>query len=554
MRSRTQLYPQALFLVVVVGVLLSGGMRPAVAQFADDLFEQYDVVTGFAERQTVLTGFLLDGPMADLAVAHIDESGDRRLRIYALGGAGDGSNGAGEPRVDAALRPAALFLDVANIGGRDRLITYESGRLNWFDPDSATERVLVEVAASYRATDQGVIPHVDITRDLNHDGLDDLVIPEVDGFWIATQLSDGSFADAVKLGPPEPFAGNPVGHLDVDEPASEAPRTWGDVGITAATVPVYLSRVYEMDCNQDGLSDLVFWNDDHFDVYHQNERGLFDPVADTFPVEVPFDSDGVYSRAFQYSDQGVFSAIFGLGKKTQRTVLHSIRDLNGDRVADLVTLTLAGRSITRQRSVFDVRFGAPTPEGTVFARDVSMPIQPKGKAGGMQPWGYASQIFEDLDGDGQVDILFKDVAVGIGGMMRALVGNSVPINLEFYRMEDGVYPDEPTTKIKIRDFAPFAGLGNVFFPAVLLGDVNGDGRSDLVVGKRPKELHVFLGVSGPDLFEPRPRKVAVALPHDERNSWLVDLNKDGKQDVLMHRGPTDHAPAEPHRLTILIAR
>jgi hypothetical protein len=58
-----------------------------------------------------------------------------------------------------------------------------------------------------------------------------------------------------------------------------------------------------------------------------------------------------------------------------------------------------------------------------------------------------------------------------------------------------------------------------------------------------------MGVPGPDLFARQPQKVAVALPYDERNTWLVDLNKDGKQDLLIH-----HAPTGPHRLTALIAR
>ncbi len=62
-------------------------------------FEQYEVVTGSAKRQTVLTGFLLGGAIAELAVVHVDENDDRRLRIYAFG------DGTWAPMLDATLLP-----------------------------------------------------------------------------------------------------------------------------------------------------------------------------------------------------------------------------------------------------------------------------------------------------------------------------------------------------------------------------------------------------------------------------------------------------------------
>ncbi|MCY4604059.1 MAG: hypothetical protein OXE49_07490, partial [Gemmatimonadetes bacterium] len=144
--------------MLVFGVFLAISASPAAAEFT---FDQYEVVIGAAERQTVLTGFLLGGAVADLAVVNIDENGDRRLRMYAFG------DSTWVPRLGTTLRPTVFFVDVANIGGRDCLIAYESGRLNWFDPESATERELVAATSNFNPPRSGEIPHVDVTRDVN---------------------------------------------------------------------------------------------------------------------------------------------------------------------------------------------------------------------------------------------------------------------------------------------------------------------------------------------------------------------------------------------------
>ena len=198
--GRTRRNRRSLFSVLFLGVFLSACLTPVASQPTFEparfTFEQYEIVLGSAARQTVLTGFLLGGAIAELAVVHIDENDNRRLRIYEFG------EGSWAPKLDTTLGPEVLFVDVAKIGGRDRLVMYERGRLNWFDTESATERTLVAITSNFNPPRRDEIPHVDVTRDLNADDRDDLVVPDVDGFWVLIQMSDGAFADPVKIAPP----------------------------------------------------------------------------------------------------------------------------------------------------------------------------------------------------------------------------------------------------------------------------------------------------------------------------------------------------------------
>ena len=285
-------------------------MDPSAAdEFA---FEHYEVVTGSANRQTVLTGFLLGGAFKDLAVVNIDDNDARRLRIYAFNASTWMQN------LEATLGPEVLFVDVVNIGGRDRLITYERGRLNWFDPQSATERALVAVTANVSPPPGDEIPHVDFTRDVNHDERDDLVVPDTGGFWVFFQTNDGAFADPVKLGTSRRMRVGADGYRH---------NPWDQGGI------------HEMDYNRDGRSDLVFWNEDHFEVHTQDEHGLFAPAAKTFTTDVAFDSDEAASLAAPLGIRRRRKDHMPTGDMKGR-VLHSLTDMNGDGVADLVVFSL----------------------------------------------------------------------------------------------------------------------------------------------------------------------------------------------------------------------
>ena len=569
---------------LVSATFLAGILSPAAAQSTIQTvpaftFDKQEVVIGPAARQTVLTGFLLGGDVADLVVVKVDERGERRMRVYSFEGetgpdehrsrpselsenrsdlvenrSKPQGNGTWRPRMDARLRPGVSFVDVARIGDRDRLITCEPGRLNAWDPDSASENELVSVTSSFTPPREDEVPHVDVTRDVNGDGRIDLVVPAgEDGFQVFIQLAGGSFADPVEVGPPA--------NLD---------RIYGADGYRYD--PWSVSRVYAFNYNGDGRVDLVSRNGDHFEVHVQDGQGLFDPVPVTFTTDVRFDSDDFSSLAD--------------GDMAGR-VLHSFGDLNGDGVADLVNYSLEGERISDKRSAYEVHFGARDADGRAhFASDADVSIQSEGHV-------QLAMEHRDLGGDGETGLIVTMIEnqyleSSLFKRIKGFMGDDVWLKLAFYRIDDGRIPDQPTAIRRIQlDGAPSprepgwvpldvvlrggkhvlrkdrAAYPRAFNKNLFIGDVTGNGRSDLLIEWTHRELHVFAGVPGPDLFAGQPQKVAVELPNDEEYTWMTDLNRDGRQDIVMHHpftqrdahgAPMELPGTEPHRVILLIAR
>ncbi len=533
-----------IFLILCnIAVLFLNNSFGQTAAIDEVSFTQHDIVIDSSKQQTVLTGFILGGDIAELAVLNIDENDERRLCIYAY------DDSTWVPRLDTKLHPEVLFVDMATINGHDRLITYQPGYLSWFDPESESERKLVEVTSNFNPPRSGEIPHIDLSQDLNADNRDDLVVPDMDGFWVFIQMEGGVFADPIMIGP-----------------STNISRIYGADGYRYN--PWGQSRVHKMDYNQDSRTDLVFWKDDHFEVHLQNEQGLFAPVVKTFTTDVAFDSD-------QLS--------FLTSGEMQGKVLHFLSDLNDDGVGDLVIFSLEGTSIKDKKSAYDIHFGKPTRDGrTEYMPDADLTIQSDGKI-------LLGLDRHDFDHDGKVDLMLTAIETGyleenFWKKIKGFMGDDIWLDLEFYRMEGSRFPDKPNAiRRRQLDGAPShrepgwvpldivlrGGLHErrktqhnwprAFNTTLLIGDVTGDGRSDLLIEETFRNLKVFVGVPGPELFAPQAQTVMVLMPSDEEYTWLVDLNKDGMQDILMHH-PGTSEKFSPHQsfvpkpqVTILIS-
>ena len=481
-------------------------------------FDQHEIDIGPEERQTVLTGYFLGNAVSEIAVLSLEKDAARRLRLFTF------SNNVWRTAIDTTLRPNVQFVDVIRLGELDRLISYEPGRLNLFDPVSQTEEEVVAVSTIFKRPREKEIPWVDITRDINGDGRDDLAIPVSKGFSLSMQTTDSNFETATRIGDQTDLRG-----------------IYGTDGYRYD--PWSQSRIHSIDYTRDGRVDLAFWKQDHFEVHIQDHRGLYSDPPRIFRTEVPFDSD----QFFTLSN----------GDMTGR-VLHSLVDMNSDGIADMVIYTLSGQRISRKRSAFEVYYGRSTPDsGTSFENKIGSIFESDDRI-------QLRLERRDFNRDGQVDFMLTTIERdrlhgSLWKTLKGMMGDDIALTLDFHQTIDGFQTKKPNATYRIAlDGAPShrepgsVDLGLVlrgatherrrtektwpkaFNTNLLIGDVDGDGHDDLLFESTFRGLKIYPGISGPKIFSQHSQSLSTIVPANQQYSWLVDLNNDDKQDLLFH--------------------
>ena len=467
--------------VAVVCALASIATAAADAPpaYAPPAYESFVLDTGEATSHTVLHGRITGGDVDDFAVfRHRDQ--DRRMAVYAF------ERGQWRRTHVADVPDDVIFVDMMELGGTDRLLMFRRGHIDWLDPETWTRRPLVAASSIYNVPPLDV-PDVEIARDLNDDGLDDIALPDFDGHTVWIQRPDGSLSDPMRLA------------------AEHSAR----IGFRSSTYRA--SDIYQLDHDGDGRVDLAFWRPDGMTVFRGTDTGF-----DTEPVlvDLPFAVS---------TDDVTVSIGFGGDIDETRTMLYTVGDMNGDGVGDLVTNTLEIGGLFDQTSRYDFYFGKRRQGATVFEPEPDTSISSAGVQG----------VFErsDFDGDGAVDFGMISFKLGIGKLIAVLLRGSVSFNMDFYFMRNNDYPEEPDVRRRVKLNIDL-GSGRVGGNWVSVGDLTGDGVKDLLVQVDASTCDVYPGSADERLFAEEPFRVDVRFS-DQGNVRLADLNRDGRDDMYM---------------------
>lgn len=488
-------------LSLLLAISLWTGLAWAAPQFQISTIQSGDV-----RQQTVFGAYLDDRESAELLLVTVDRENQRKLRLFEMN---DGTYPA-LARLERSIASDVILMDVGTRGDKQILVWFTRNTAWQYDPYTNEREKLIRFSSIYRAAMHNSLPKMDLFRDLNDDGLDDFIIPGFEGFQLYLQDKEGEFSG------PYPVNAPPMVEMTYTNSPSYQPKT-----------------NFLADVTLDGRKDLVFWIDDRFSIYPQTINGTFSAEPFRMKPEIKIDYEGPDAMSVSIGGEDQSDNF--------SKALFRVTDLNGDQLADLVTLSVKSKGVFRKTSTYEFHTGSSRDGLVEFSPVPGSRIESNGIQFDMQE--------KDFNNDGQKDMVISTVELGIGKILGALLTGSINIDLNFYQMEDGKYPAKPDLTREVT--ATFSlSTGDVFFPSVLLADIDGDGGDDLLVQSGSDTLKIYLGGQGSQLFAKKSTDINVHLPNEPDLFELADLNADGKKDLILRH----QNKSEPSKVVVMVSR
>jgi hypothetical protein len=325
------------------------------------------------------------------------------------------------------------------------------------------------------------------------------------------------------------------------------------------------SSISVFDFNSDGHKDVIISNylDNNIVIYRGNGKGNLTEISRFAAGENPTDmsvsdinGDGNFDVVIANHETSYVTLLYGDGQGNFKHAPHSplnikikphphtiqLKDLDGDNRVDLIVDSRTHKGLRFLKGIGNGNFKTP---GEII--DV----------GGDPYLGFA---LGDINGDGSIDIVTPNQReIGIilntnsdklSFSIKKLGPYESPFAVELAEMNgDGKTDLIVASRRNSITIIPGDGHGNFLeekktsiktssgAKQIAVGDINGDGIKDALISNWSSNLLIVLG--GKTSFE------TISFEHSSiPNPWglmLVDLNEDGKSDFIITNGDSDLA-------------
>lgn len=353
-------------------------------------------------------------------------------------------------------------------------------------------------------------------RDIDLDGRPDLLIPEPDGYRILFQTQDAGRThyerSAFVAIPQERASSDDLGY----DPEGDRRRMEFrfDVASSSGELSEPFLRVYEalpyiefVDWDADGDLDALSQSLTRMYVWLQTAPGKF-AASPKHVFDLPIAD--------------------GRGARLDISYRAHVLDVDADRRADYVMLAGDSQSTRKSKDprtqvlVFSQagtkkRAKGPLSDGNVLFGDSGIPAQLlklSGFAGGSH--------FYDVDSDGLDDFIVGSLRLDLLDKLRDSMRDSVDTDLYVYRNLGGEFSSRPDLSHSLRLRVDDLGALGESVVARFIGDLTGDGSSEILLRPKPKEIVVHMV-----------RKKKDSLQFIDKPLFTLEIDKDA--DLAIHQ-------------------
>lgn len=348
-------------------------------------------------------------------------------------------------------------------------------------------------------------------RDLNGDGLDDIII--------------SNFSQV------EVFIGQENGEYHRQNlPIKPQVRLYNDGARYTE------SKIYSADINLDGKPDIVKIGEGELEVYAQKESGHFENIAKYSSVRLAISGLDWWNKRDAYGEQLDQSDL--VYRKVEE-----LKDINHDGLTDMIVRYTKSSGVLDRVNDYEVYLGENIKGTLTFPKKPNSVIRADGTLTGFE--------FIDIDNDMKDEVMVAGFDIGLSQIIGALVSGSIDQDVYLFKMdENGLFAEDANTTKEVElSFSLTSGQsGN---PVVKLADLNGDGLQDLLLSDGDDTLQIYLGEQSERLFSKRSQQIELKLPQDGGMLSSADLNGDGKDDLLIKYGQQDEAAQQSKFMVIL---
>jgi hypothetical protein len=533
-----------LSLIVFLYCILCLSLMPtakSAAKSNDDFFTVYDLNVDGDYIDCVIEDLNADGLNDGLFFHSMRNNGSITRYFSVFYQHAKGFNKHADYRFEIA--PDAVVYDVADIDStpdKEILFFKNEGLFYYKIIDGrydATPVLFFETPSIFKLPDQSFLERLNFARDLNNDGVEEILIPQFHHYVIYSKQTDDTQTDDTQTEGKQ-TDGKYTMTATLDCPVQNSIKSLR--GASRSLVSTFLTpNTIIFDYNRDQLNDIVTAHGNHLKVFFQNAAGQFSN-DDSAVIDFDFDITLAYT------------SMSGPGRLHERDRLKdkigitSLTDLNDDGLLDMIVEKFSMKdgalNIKKQFQIFFGREDLENPHlGAIFNNVPDHIIINKGL-----------QIYSkivDLNHDNKMDIYIPIIEIGIFNFISMLISGDVDITVLWYVMDDsGQYRKKPDFEMEVT--FELDTKGRKFPVSTFGGDFDGDGRKDFL-RSQDGTLKIHYAPEDGVPREEADVEFETEVPANGLTVRPCKVNADAKSDVVMVFTPSA-ASEEKGRVQILM--